>query len=1301
MQRNQESPRWIAVSISKELDGLQLEPELATMLWRGAQAGLDSGGEHALFFQSVLVALLSGDDPVEMWLAEVSDSTVRTIEQGSRPRPSMPSSKTQSSGSDSLPEGVSPWSPSARHWVQGAVRVAKRVGSSQLVAPHLIAALILDPPLGHSEDIRHWRLPTLRHLDEFLELVRSTAPAHERWDELLPDNKRAPIAWRERLGGFPLSSTVIDVLGRASRLRIHDVSSTSLLRALLEVGQETRNHEGGTAVSVLSEVFTAAARRAGVTDLTASLESQQLSFKGQRSKSDALSPGAATLLRDAQMVAMGLGHERLEADHLVGAFLNERRELTVRRLETSTGTPWRQLRESVIYQLVEDNHPLASLWAETATPAAAGAPEEVAREDDPEPTESSEITPTSLVGDDTVDASRLAHTPTASLEGIAAGRENDIAPIWADTISADATDHLGAQEEARAFARVAASRQTKPPLSIGVFGEWGTGKSFFMEKMHAGVKACAASEAKRRAAAEKECSREDRDPRESTQGTYHANVVQIRFNAWHYMETNLWASLVDHIFQELDGWLRVHGKDDKGTNRSEALFTQLSTSLTLKVEATRHLVEARRQLRQAEEEVELCRGQIETMAQERGSVTLASLFAAIQQVLPGSGSGHDRMLVTLRKGAAALGLELPEADDVPRSAAQLLALIGKCRDEAQRGELVAQGTLQRLSQVPWLVGLVGLIGLGPLLLNSFGVESGQLAGALAGAVAWVGAGLRTANGAIDKLAEIKQRLDRAVEKESERLATESPQAGGDWTPTQQNKRAASKKAIALLDSERDLTLRREHVVRAEEGVDRAHEAVQLARAGFEETAHRRMHRFIRAKIVNGDYARHLGIIAHIRRDFDQLASIMADLENESAARVDYESEREVLRSQVEELVAQKELTTGEKEELESILETDDKDLRFFERVVLYIDDLDRCPAERVVEVLQACHLLLSFPLFVVVVAVDVRWVSHALLKQHPGLLIATNEWSGDGELPEPRLHRASPRDYLEKIFTIPYWVRRLTGDASKALVRELADQRVQEPSSLLPVGDRDPEGGLTREASEQGAAQPGGEGVGHETTEQLSGAESATAADPAAIPSGARPEQAVAESAASPTNGGDEGEESSANLRAMVDGQSLVLSTDEKQMLELFAPFAGSSPRTLIRFVNVYRVLRSASPPAVVGGPTTAPAPLDAMAVIFGLALVSGSPTLADGILAAAASCRGTVSDLRKELERNAVSTGSQEWRRASGALGQLALLADTGEAVRQVVRQAPMVRRYSFLPKARLTSLSNERDGGAPTRKD
>src|SRR5262249_21171618 len=42
------------------------------------------------------------------------------------------------------------------------------------------------------------------------------------------------------------------------------------------------------------------------------------------------------------------------------------------------------------------------------------------------------------------------------------------------------TDKLDVTRYATAFATVIASRSVLPPLAIGVFGDWGSGKSFFM-----------------------------------------------------------------------------------------------------------------------------------------------------------------------------------------------------------------------------------------------------------------------------------------------------------------------------------------------------------------------------------------------------------------------------------------------------------------------------------------------------------------------------------------------------------------------------------------------------------------------------------------------------------------------------------------------------------------------------------------------------------------------------------------------------------------------------------------------------
>jgi hypothetical protein len=81
-----------------------------------------------------------------------------------------------------------------------------------------------------------------------------------------------------------------------------------------------------------------------------------------------------------------------------------------------------------------------------------------------------------------------------------------------------------------------------------------------------------------------------------------------------------------------------------------------------------------------------------------------------------------------------------------------------------------------------------------------------------------------------------------------------------------------------------------------------------------------------------DYRRHLGLLALIRRDFEKLR----DLFREQREAEDKGSE--------------------------------DTSTNKINRIVLYIDDLDRCPPERVVQVLQAIHLLLAFPLLLSLLA---------------------------------------------------------------------------------------------------------------------------------------------------------------------------------------------------------------------------------------------------------------------------------------------------------------------------------------------
>lgn len=105
------------------------------------------------------------------------------------------------------------------------------------------------------------------------------------------------------------------------------------------------------------------------------------------------------------------------------------------------------------------------------------------------------------------------------------------------------------------------------------------------------------------------------------------------------------------------------------------------------------------------------------------------------------------------------------------------------------------------------------------------------------------------------------------------------------------------------------------------------------------------------------------------------------------------------------------------------------------RVVLAIDDLDRCPAEKVVEVLEAVHLLFSFEMFVVVLAVDTRWLAQSLKIRYHQLL-------GDSG-------SAEPSDYLEKIIQIPVRLTPLTEGLVRQMITGLTGRYATPPTAAV------------------------------------------------------------------------------------------------------------------------------------------------------------------------------------------------------------------------------------------------------------
>jgi hypothetical protein len=168
--------------------------------------------------------------------------------------------------------------------------------------------------------------------------------------------------------------------------------------------------------------------------------------------------------------------------------------------------------------------------------------------------------------------------------------------------------------------------------------------------------------------------------------------------------------------------------------------------------------------------------------------------------------------------------------------------------------------------------------------------------------------------------------------------------------------------------------------------------------------------FIAERRASADYRKHLGLVSVVRQDFELLVD-----------RIKRNNE-------------------------------DDSSEHKLDRIILYIDDLDRCPSDKVVDVLQAVHLLLAYPLFVVVVGVDARWLLNSLTLHYKELGVAAAEaWSRgkDDQI-------VSPQHYLEKIFQIPYVLRPMNRQGYGRLISQLMGNGTssapvkQTISSVLP-----------------------------------------------------------------------------------------------------------------------------------------------------------------------------------------------------------------------------------------------------------
>jgi hypothetical protein len=134
--------------------------------------------------------------------------------------------------------------------------------------------------------------------------------------------------------------------------------------------------------------------------------------------------------------------------------------------------------------------------------------------------------------------------PAAADEALVSGPAGFYPEFRGVGLDGDVVDYLDVEAEAKRLADLIALRETNLPLAVGLFANWGSGKSHFMGllRMHM-LNRASDARGKNGTPDERWCK----------------EIVPIVFNAWHYLDSNLWASLVSEIFERLFEHLQPKG----------------------------------------------------------------------------------------------------------------------------------------------------------------------------------------------------------------------------------------------------------------------------------------------------------------------------------------------------------------------------------------------------------------------------------------------------------------------------------------------------------------------------------------------------------------------------------------------------------------------------------------------------------------------------------------------------------------------------------------------------------------------
>jgi len=630
-------------------------------------------------------------------------------------------------------------------------------------------------------------------------------------------------------------------------------------------------------------------------------------------------------------------------------------------------------------------------------------------------------------------------------------------------------DLLGFNKDIRSFASLLALKELKPPVSIALFGNWGSGKSFFMNKLKETIDYITENRGFNKIdlnASKSEVNEKN---------VFCEGIAQINFNAWSYMDSNLMASMVAEIFEKLDEYI---SDKSKGEKEIEAIKEELTEKLGLAKEQKFLIEEKINKIAQSKKEIkdniENKRKRIEDIRLEISKKTRSEIISKLLS----ENNFQDKLKELLGTEKYTL---IKDAEDLNPD---------NILKHVKSFHFFFQNVLRNSGkEFFWfLVTIIIFLAilLFPVITPDFFIGKAfkipqivlSVLSFLPFILLKVKRVLTLLSPVISSITKVKEEYETKLNNAISEYEQYEKTAQIEVQQIENEIFSFNTKLIDLEKSIRELEYNLKNTI-----------------------SQRALYSFISARSHSDDYSRHLGVISTIRKDFETLSQLF-DKANDEHKRFRDNFEKPL------------------------------------ERIVLYVDDLDRCSDDKVLEVLQAVHLLLAFPLFVVVVGVDKRCVHNALTYRNLLQYSHLTESKKPEDLKSFGIEVIQPSEYLEKIFQIPFHIPDASDENIKNLVARL---------SYIPKEEDT-------------------EGMGQLEDYKISELQKKELESFPPLPYGDIPfqtEESIIE------------ENNKERPQVRFKPINLKLSAEEIQNLQMITWLVGNSPRTIKRFLNIYRIIRS------------------------------------------------------------------------------------------------------------------------------